>query len=193
VAQANRRGQLFADTEIATFAAALGVALDDLVAMWTWQQDQRADLDFVGMVARSGSDRLVAALVAALQNEAPPAAQIAAALRPRLTSTQRAEFAARVLAGGESFANALWIAGGIGRVDGAIVTRAGAALLAALAAEGANPAQQAIELQALGLIASRAAAAQALAEISRAGLLGADPRLDMLRLNAALDDKVTTP
>ena len=169
VAQSARRRQLFGDLEIATFAAALGVAPDDLVAMWTWGQDQQADVDFVGMAARSGSDRLVAALAAALHNEALHGVQVAVLLRPRLTATQRAAFATRVLAGGESFANALWIAGGIGQLDGAIGTRAGAALLAALAAEGANPAPQAVELQALGLIASHSAAVQALSEISRAG------------------------
>ena len=46
---------------------------------------------------------------------------------------------------------------------------------------------------ALGLIASRAAARQALERLNGAGLLQGDPRLDMLRLNAALDDNGAKP
>ena len=49
------------------------------------------------------------------------------------------------------------------------------------------------ELFALGLLASRAAARQVLERLNGAGLLQGDPRLDMLRLNAALDDNGAKP
>ena len=50
----------------------------------------------------------------------------------------------------------------------------------------------AAEFHALGLLASQMAAQQTLQRLTAAGLLQADPRLDMLRLNAALDDNGET-
>ena len=81
------------------------------------------------------------------------------------------------------------IAGGDGRMEGLMRTAAADALLSALAAEDAKPTDQAAELLALGLLASRATAKDALERLGATGLIASDPRLDMLRLNAALDDQ----
>ena len=70
---------------------------------------------------------------------------------------------------------------------------AGAVLFAALGRDNAKPSDELTELFALGLIASRTAARQALERLNGAGLLQGDPRLDMLRLNAALDDNGVKP
>jgi hypothetical protein len=111
-------------------------------------------------------------------------------LVPRLDAAQRRGFALRVLrAGGGTFQMALAITGGESPVDGAIDTTAGTVLLGALTAEDTTKrADLTAELHTLGLIASRGAARDALERLARARLLAADPRLDMLRLNAALED-----
>src|SRR5262249_14908713 len=86
---------------------------------------------------------------------------------------------------GGSFAQALTIAGGDGGIDEPMDTAAGAALRVAIKADAIKP----DELVALGLLTSRAAARRALEQLAAAGLIWSDPRLDMLRLNAALEDR----
>lgn len=187
-AQENRRRQLFAETEMDAFASALGMAPEELGVLWVWGQDRHADIAFAGMAVRSAPDRAIDALAAQLREQSLPQARIAGILRPRLSATQRSGFGRQALANGDSFVAALAIAGPIGRIDKAIDTPTGGKLTAALAPDS-GPAALSGELHALGLLASRAGAAEALDRLSRAGLLTADPRLDMLRLNAALDEE----
>jgi len=131
--------------------------------------------------------------VAALTAAAAIDLTILMQLLPRLTAAQCRQIAIYLLrAKGAGFAMALIVAGGAGGIDEAIATPAGEALLAALGSDDAAHADQAIELQALGLLASRAAAAQALERLAATGLIASDPRLDMLRLNAALEDRRPT-
>jgi hypothetical protein len=89
-----------------------------------------------------------------------------------------------------SFQSALSMAGGSGRIDNAIDFPAGAKLLDGLRPQGddAKSTDQSDELYTLGLLASNAAAHAAIAMLNAIGILSADPRLDMVRLNAALDD-----
>ena len=94
---------------------------------------------------------------------------------------------------GFSFDVAKTIAGGTARLENPLTAPAGAALLSALRRDDAKPSDDLTELFALGLIASRAGARQALERLNGAGLLQGDPRLDMLRLNAALDDNGVKP
>lgn len=188
-AQAARRRQLFAGAEVATFAAALQVTADDLPAIWNWGGDPLADADFATMAERSGSDRLIAALLDSMERKAIRNIQVLLALRPRLGPVQRTALARQALAAGESFQSALSIAGGCGGIDDVTDTPAGTKLLEGLKdAEGVRAAEQAGELLALGLVASRAAAIRAMERLGAAGLLSADPHLDMLRLNAGLED-----
>lgn len=192
-AQANRRRQLFAEADMTAFATALGVAQHDVVSMWSWNVDVQADSDLVEMAARSASDPMIEALVDAIHRENPNSPELPLLLLPRLATTQRNALARRTLANGDSFLLALRIAGGTARIDDAITASAGTALIKSLGAEDASPTKRVSELHALGLITSRAGAARALERLTSTGLLGADPRLDMLRLNAALDDKGVTP
>ena len=78
-------------------------------------------------------------------------------------------------------------------VENPLTSPAGTALLGALRRDDAKPSDETPELFALGLISSRAAARQAMEELNGAGLLQGDPRLEMLRLNAALDDNGVKP
>lgn len=190
-AQAARRRQLFDMVDLAAFAAALGLGADDLPALWQWGESPDADVGLVVMVARSGSDGAVEAVAQVLAAAMSGMAPLAAELRPRLGTAGQAALARAALAAGETFTGVLSLAGGSGMNDNVIVSPAGKALLAALSANDTQTARGTAvvtgELVALGLIASRRAAVDALERIGRNGMAAADPRLDMLRLNAALD------
>ena len=78
-------------------------------------------------------------------------------------------------------------------LDDLLSAPSGAKLLTELRRDAAKPSDHVAELHALGLIASRDGARRSLEQLTCAGLLQADPRLDMLRLNAALDDQGEKP
>ena len=116
------------------------------------------------------------------------------ALAPRLAPTERAKFAAAGLrAHGIRFEIAQMIAGTAARLDDPLSASSGERLLAEIRRDDAKPSDHAEEFRALGLLASQTAAQQTLQRLTAAGLLQGDPRLDMLRLNAALDDNGEKP
>jgi hypothetical protein len=97
-------------------------------------------------------------------------------------------------ADGGSFAIAMDLGAGLG-LDGALDTRAGRSLLKALAdAQSNTTANMTLnqELYALGMLVSRDGARVALDRLAAAGIVSADSRLDMLRLNAALEENGAT-
>jgi hypothetical protein len=167
------------------------------------------------MAARSAADGWVLALVARLAErlggpQSGSSAQALLRLAPRLAECEcacegeyepeRARLARRMLQAGETFDTALRMGGPWGGVADPLAVPAGVALLAALraAAEAENPAHALAglqtELRALGLIASRAGARQALDGIGAVGLASFGPGpLAMIRLNAALQDRETPP
>jgi hypothetical protein len=189
-AQKLRREALLSSVDAAAFAAALQLDLDALIGMWRWGEDQHADHAFAGMIERSGSDGAVARLLDLLSAAGPQNVQPLLLLVPRLDSRQRDEAALRMLRADASFQSALSMAGGSGRIDNVIDFPAGAKLLDGLRPQGddAKSTDQSDELYTLGLLASNAAAHAAIAMLNAIGILSADPRLDMVRLNAALDD-----
>jgi hypothetical protein len=87
-----------------------------------------------------------------------------------------------------SFEKAKAITGPAARLEKPLESLAGTLLLAALEREDATPFPPGVELHALGMIASRTAAQLTLERLNGAGLPQGDPRLDMLRINAALED-----
>ena len=189
-AQRMRRQTLFAGTDYSSFAAALGMSGEELAAIWGWGGDAQADIELAAMAERSASDAIVADLATALAENNLPNLGPLRALAPRIGPAQRAAIAQRVLRGKGSYQDALAVAGPGGRVQGVIDVPAEAALLRALGGADARPGDHAPELLALGMLATRAGAQKALDRLVRgAGLLQADPRLDMLRLNAALEDR----
>jgi hypothetical protein len=191
-AQAHRRAALLESADIASLARALTLTPQELVDAWSWDVDRHADAALVSLVARTGTDSLVAQTAEAVSQ--CDASIYLATLTPRLASGQRSELAERVMrTRGFSFDVAKTIAGGRARLENPLTAPAGAALLAALRRDDAKPSDELTELFALGLITSRAAARQALDRLTSAGLLQGDPRLDMLRLNAALDDNGVKP
>ncbi len=189
-AQRHRRDTLFQTLSFDGFAQALGLASTEVVAAWPWGEDLLGDRQLAAMVARSASDAVIDAVATAPGTDN---AHTRVELLPRLSSSQRHRAVTRLLGTqGASFAMVLPIAGGAGAIDDAIRTPAGTALLDALKADNRGSGNHADELLALGLIASRSAARQALDQLAAAGLIASDPRLDMLRLNAALDHRRPT-
>jgi hypothetical protein len=191
-AQVHRRAALLESADIASLARALALTPQELVDAWSWDVDRQADAALTSLVARTGTDSLVAQTAEAVSQ--CDASFFLAALTPRLAPGQRSELAEKLLRTRRfSFDMAKTIAGGTARLEDPLTAPAGAALLAALRRDGAKPSDELTEFFALGLIASRTAARQALERFNGAGLLQGDPRLDMLRLNAALDDNGVKP
>jgi uncharacterized protein DUF5691 len=187
-AQVHRRAMLLDSVDIVAFAQALAMTPQELVDAWSWSVDRQADAALISLVARTGTDSLVAQTAEAMSES--DASFFLNVLTPRLAREQRSQLAERLLQTRRfSFDMAKALAGGEARLEKPLIAPAGAELLAALQREGAKPSDEHAEFYALGLIASRAAARQALEQFNGAGLLQGDPRLDMLRLNAALDDK----
>ncbi len=188
-AQRARRTLLMQDADLASLAAALGLDAESLIAAWPWDQDRQADHALMAMVARTGTDAVVAqAVEVAAQGDA--ASMIGhSGLAERLPPAARSALAAQLLAGRHGgFELALAIAGHDARLDDPLATPAGAALLAALGRADARPGERGSELRAVGVIASQRGARRAIERLAGAGVLQGDPRLDMLRLSAALND-----
>lgn len=188
-AQRNRRTVLMETLTVTAFAEALDIPLEALATAWPWNSDVTADRSLVEMVARSASNAVVVQVAEALTGGGEADPYRLAPLLTRLTPMQRRAAAMALLRARGSFAQALEIVGGDGGIEEAMHTPAGVALLGQFEADDAKTGDHAAELLALGLITSREAARQVLKDLAAAGLIASDPRLDMLRLNAALDQK----
>ncbi|GLR88599.1 DUF5691 domain-containing protein [Bradyrhizobium iriomotense] len=187
-----RRKALFDGADLTSFSGALGVTPHELVAAWDWNVDQAADTALIKLIAETGTDALVTQAAEAISER--DATGLVVALAPRLAPSERARFAEVALRRhGINFETAQLIAGATARLADPLSAPAGNALLAALRRDDAKPSDQVSELYAVGLIASRDGARQSLEHLTGAGLLQGDPRLDMLRLNAALDDNGAKP
>jgi hypothetical protein len=188
-AQHQRRAALFETVDIASLAGALGLAPDELISAWPWESDRLVDAALVALVDRTGTDAHVAHAANVMSQCDEPEMLRLAALASRLAAGQRSDLAARMLLTRRcSFEMAKAIAGPAAGLEKPLESLAGRVLLAALERDDATPFQPGMELHALGMIASRTAAQQTLARLNGAGLPQGDPRLDMLRINAALED-----
>ncbi|MBX9858319.1 MAG: hypothetical protein K2Y20_01870 [Sphingomonas sp.] len=180
-AQRTRRHELFSRVDYASFARGLGT--DDLVAAWPFGDDPQADAAFQAMAVQSASDAVIAAMLARLTSSSTLDLMALQRLCDRLDADQRMHVAKLILRSNHArFSHARLFIDAGADIDGLIDTNAGTALVAAFAAGSDITA----EVQALGLIASQAAAQAALDRLTRAGINVAEPRLDLLRLNATL-------
>jgi hypothetical protein len=93
------------------------------------------------------------------------------------------------LDGGRSYGEALSVSGAGSCIARPLSSRAGDDIVGKLRAADAGLGVAADELLALGLIATRAGAADTLAQLTGTGLLQADPRFHTIRLNAALEER----
>jgi Family of unknown function (DUF5691) len=184
-AQRSRRDSLFAQVDFESFARALGVSPDDLVALWPFGNDAQADHVFATFTEQSASAHVINVLCARLMAAPTINVSIIIALKPRLAPEQRLALARRLLtAKGGNFGSVLLIIGAGAEMDGLMESEPGKMLANIAASDG----EIVPELRAIALIASSAAARAALDRLVGAGLTASDPRLDLLRLNAALNN-----
>jgi hypothetical protein len=194
-AQRARRAALMDTLSFGAMAQALELNSEDMVAAWPWGSDAIIDHALAEMIERSATDAVVRLAAEAMTAGNALNLHGLSPLLPRMPAEWRRQLGSRVLsANGAMYVQALEIAGHDGEFEGAIATSAGKRLLKLIAdSSDARPSDHAAELVALGLLASREAAGQALQKLADAGLIASDPRLDMLRLNAALQPKGTRP
>jgi hypothetical protein len=191
-AQWQRRKTLLDGTDLTSFASALGLVPQDLIAAWDWNVDPAADAGLIKLILETGNDAQLEQAAGTVSEH--DATGLIVALAPRLPLAERVRFASAGLrAHGIGFEMAQLIAGAAARLDDPLSAPAGAKLLAELRRDDAKPSDHVAEFHALGLLASRMGAQQTLQRLTAAGLLQGDPRLDMLRLNAALEDDGEKP
>ncbi|MBL7238868.1 DUF5691 domain-containing protein [Komagataeibacter rhaeticus] len=194
-AQAARRRKLFSVVTLSAFAAALHLSVEELIRRVVGRDDHNGLVaDLIEMVMKGGSDAIVATLVEAWL--ATGCAQTSfyvvgcERMAARVSVAQRLDMArAALVTAGGSFGQALSISQGWEGMDNLMDTPAGRTLLVLPGQEGArlDSTEHAAELLALGVLATPAAARMALAALEQAGLPATDPRLDMLKLNIALE------
>jgi hypothetical protein len=189
-AQRQRRAALLKNVEIAAFAGTLAMKSEQLIDAWPWGTDNDMDFALMALIRETGNDALVMHTVEVVTKGELGGLYRLVALSPRLTNSQLAELAVTVLKRGDChFHFARSIASGTSRVENPLGTPAGAALLDAVGRVDAKSTDQVEELQALGLITGHAWARPTLDRLNAAGVVQGDPRLDMLRLNEALEDR----
>jgi len=186
-AQIRRRDELFAVVQLRDLAVALGTTERDLAAGWEPGADDDADSGFARMVAESGSEEAVRMLGARLI--AAGNAVLLGVLLPRLDQAARRSLVATVLSGQGEQAGALDLVPdsevcSFDRDD--LMTSPLYRGQRAAIASGADALRTAEVLGFFGCLATPAAAAAMIADLTTAGIGPGDPALALLRLNAAL-------
>ena len=185
-AQKKRRAQVFAKVSLAGLAAALGVSADDVVESWTFAEGTQ---DLERLVAESGTDAQVERLLErAIEERVHPAP----ALIERLDAEARQRFGLLQLPMDDASLKITreWITEPSGNVDwNTLSTFKALSELIKTIVEPPNTADDARASEALAflaLLADQAAATTLLEKLTGAGVMAVDPRLTLLRLNAAL-------
>jgi len=184
-AQKKRRAQVFAKMSLGGLADALGVSADEVIDTWEFGDGTN---ELVGLVAATGNDAQVNTLArrAIEAKDLTPDPLIA-----RLDKDTRLAFGLEVLAHDSMNLPAArqWIAEPEGNVSWDALQSLPFKDYASAMAESKNRATEAQAAEGiifLGLIADRDAANRILETIVASGVLAVDPRLTLLRLNAAL-------
>lgn len=185
-AQRARRGDILGRLALDGLAGALDLAADALVEHWDF--GDATDVLF-NVVAASGTDAQATRFATrALEH----GVEVPEAVRDRLDDATRAGFAVRVLADDDWHlpSTRAWLARPVGQLD--VTALAGAKHLPELVGRAvaedkpAEAAKVAAALAFLGHALTRDAVSQLLDNLTKAGLMVVDPRLTLLRLNAAL-------
>jgi hypothetical protein len=185
-AQTARRNDLLSTSELVSLSSGLGIGEPDLVATWNWGADPTLDNIFAGVIVRSGSDDAIEAFVAAVRGGTRVPRGVTAVLSPRLPQELRRELAERDLAQGVSVISLAESACADPMMSGLRRHAAWRTMLSDLHDSVSRPMAHADELLAFGLLCSPDEAKAMIADLAGVGVPTADPRLDMLRLNAAL-------
>jgi hypothetical protein len=202
-AQNVRRRDLFKLVSLAGLARALGLTEEEIVETAPAGDPKGVDA-FVQMIAATGSDRACRTLFhQMLDDEAPPLALVFP-LRSRLTRDEGRALQPQILKrDGEMFETTLTLAEralGEATLPALLASPSYAALVALVdVARGEDEAQRRAAdailetaLNRLALLADAPAATDLLVRLAASGLSPADPRLDLMRLNAALTMEIVS-
>ena len=194
-AKRRRRRELFETAAFAGLADALAMTPEELAEAWLIGRETRADHGLAALLARTGEDQAVAVFVGKLSNaSADDIAVIAPLMAERTAIDTQAALARQALRKAGAFGLTLDCCGdALGRFSFADITGS-PAYLAMKQAIAAHKAQErsgdeviTAALFSVGLLADASAASQILEDVAASPeFSAADPRLDMLRLNAAL-------
>jgi hypothetical protein len=196
-AQNARRRDLFKLVSFAGLARALRVTEEEMIETAPAGAPDGVEA-FVQMVAATGSDRACRTLLDKMLDDAAFPLAHARSLGPRLRAEERRALQPRIMKrDAETFETTLSLMGralGEAPLPALLASPGYAALTGAVEAAGGEdeaqrqPADSILEtmLNRVALLAAAPAAAALLARLAAAGLSPADPRLDLLRLNAAL-------
>lgn len=185
-AQRKRRAKVLAQTTLGSVAEALDVSPDSLVDMWA--MDEATD-DIANLIARSGTDHQVARFA---QRMIEHEAVVPQPLLDRLTADQKNTFGRDVMRTDDwrLTDTRRWISPGANAVSNeALTTFKALPELMEKTVSNEHSAQEETIAQAIGglaLIVDRDAASALLESFAAAGIMTADLRLTLLRLNAAL-------
>ena len=185
-AQRTRRSKVFADVPLTALAGVLGLGPDEVIEAWDFGE---ADEDFCVLVAASGTDAQVQRLI---DRAYEAGLFLPRPLLERLDDATRLRLALRVLETDDVFLTQTreWITAPDGTVGWEAVSRMKALpQLVQQAVEAEHRHQEAFVAQALaflGLLVDRDAATRLIETLTTAGVMAVDPRLTLLRLNAAL-------
>ncbi|MGI9412760.1 MAG: DUF5691 domain-containing protein [Hyphomicrobiales bacterium] len=198
-AQKTRRRELFGVVSLAGLAQALGMTEDALVEAWRPKGDGAATESFVHMVSETGSDAVQLACAQRLLEEGadmlssvgPLARRLDGEARRGLAATIRdrdgATFAATVACAGDALGDMPYVAIAAAPGFRALISE----LKAFSKADDARHKMHEHEVLSgtfhLGLLADPPAAVALIDRFTELGLMAADPKLDMLHLNAALE------
>ena len=197
-AQRTRRRQLFEIVTLTGLARALDLSELDLVRAWSPNREAEATAAFVAMVAETGADDLQLPCIEKLLEEPPDPISAIAPLADRLDARARQEVTATVMKQDDQVFEATVACAGedLGNTPlEKITATAGfralmATLKTCLADEQGKRRQEDFMLSAglanLGLLADQACALALIDRLTASGLMAADPKLDLLNLNAAL-------
>ena len=185
-AQRTRRSKVFADVPLTALAGVLGLGPDEVIEAWKFGD---GDEDFCVLVAASGTDAQVQRLI---DRACEAGLLLPRPLMERLDDATRLRLALRVLEKDDVFLTQTreWITAPDGTVGWEAVSRMKALpQLVQQAVEAEHRHQEAFVAQALaflGLLVDRDAAERLIETLTTAGVMAVDPRLTLLRLNAAL-------
>lgn len=188
-AQSQRRSELFEACQLIDLASRLAADEAELIAGWQLGNKDGVDGEFARMVVASGSDAAVAQLAELLIAAADATSLLF--LLPRLDDAGKRSFVRTVLAGGIGSLHLLNAAeeiepGTLGPND-LMSTRFYKEIRAGIAGRtDSNRNVASVDLNALGFLATGAAAETIVSDLTTAGLASADPSMLLLRLNAAL-------
>lgn len=171
----------------ADFAAMLSVDAEQLPALWAWGSDGEFDTPFASMLLSTGTDAVGSAVSkAVLDGAAVPILNVVEGLS-RLSDEAVSAMIEREMSGTRRLVSLAAATPVHGRLDSYKSTPSWRSISKELQDDvGVKATACRDDLHALGLLVTSRAAKEIMEWMSRIGIPSADPRLDTLRINAAL-------